>query len=291
MLRLRTLLLCLLTMHTTAVAAELAVPEDHPTITDAIKASSNGDTILVAPGTYQERLDTRGKAITIRGIDGAGTTIVSGDGPGRGSTLTCDSDESAATRLVNLTFSGGTGQMNMNRGEIMGGGLLVKDASPTFIGCVFRDNNAQYGSGGGIAITGGGPVFIECDIIANRSDNIGGGVLAKESQPVFIRCRLIDNTSPCGGGFYVWYDCLPTFESCEFSGNAALLSGGGIFNWNAEPILNNCRFVDNRSPQGSAICNLAGEPLMIETSLGPNQQVKHAQAHPLFEDSTGDESP
>ena len=241
--------------------------------------------------TYQERLDTRGKAITILGTDCAKTTIVSGAGPGRGSTLTCDSNETAATRLANLTFTGGKGQMNTNRGEIMGGGLLVKDASPIFIGCVFRDNNAQYGSGGGVAITGGSPIFLDCDIVSNRSDNIGGGVLAKESSPLFIRCRIADNTSPCGGGFYIWHDCLPTFESCEFTGNSAVLSGGGIFNWNAAPILNGCSFIGNQSPIGAAICNLSGAPAIQDTSFGPEQVIKHAQVHPLLEAQTGSHSP
>ncbi len=283
MFRLSTTLTCLLAAPLVS-AADIHVPAEHATISEAITAASDGDTIHVSPGTYRERLDTGGKAITITGVDGAESTVVDGQGPARGSTLTCDSKESAATRLINLTFTGGKGQMNMDYAEIMGGGVLVKDCSPIFIGCIFTGNNAQYGSGGGIAVTGGSPVFIDCTIQANRSDSIAGGVLIMNTDATFIRCGFVKNASPCGGGVYIWHDGMPTFESCTFTDNSALLSGGGIFNWYAAPILNQCRFEGNASPYGSAICNLSGAPSLINTKLEHDQELRDAQPHPLQRD-------
>lgn len=43
----------------------LYVPADHPTIQEAIDAASEGDTVLVAEGTYYENIRFEGKAITV----------------------------------------------------------------------------------------------------------------------------------------------------------------------------------------------------------------------------------
>ena len=53
------------------------VPADVATIQGAIQSASNGDTILVAPGTYRENIDFLGKAITVEGASAA-TTILQG---------------------------------------------------------------------------------------------------------------------------------------------------------------------------------------------------------------------
>ena len=68
----------------------LLVPEQFPTIQEAINAAVDGDIILVAPGVYKEGIDLLGKAIIVQGapsaatIDGAGgfaVSALSGEGP------------------------------------------------------------------------------------------------------------------------------------------------------------------------------------------------------------------
>ena len=49
------------------LAATLRVPQDHKTLQAAIDASSLGDTILVAPGKYQERIRLK-PGITLRSV-------------------------------------------------------------------------------------------------------------------------------------------------------------------------------------------------------------------------------
>ncbi|QNI37718.1 right-handed parallel beta-helix repeat-containing protein [Edaphobacter albus] len=70
----------LLLTGTRALCAQstIHVPADQPTIQAAIDAAQNGDTVLVAPGTYYENLQIQNKSITVRSDKGAAQTIVDG---------------------------------------------------------------------------------------------------------------------------------------------------------------------------------------------------------------------
>ena len=52
-----------------ASGATIRVPEDEPTIQDAVDAAAPGDLVLVAPGTYNEAVDVETENLTIRGLD------------------------------------------------------------------------------------------------------------------------------------------------------------------------------------------------------------------------------
>jgi hypothetical protein len=56
----------------------IRVPADQPSIQAGIDAAQIGDTVLVAPGTYFEMIDFKGKAITVTSSSGPASTIIDG---------------------------------------------------------------------------------------------------------------------------------------------------------------------------------------------------------------------
>ena len=69
------------------------VPADQSTIQAAINAAKNGDTVLVAPGTYIENINFNGKAITVTSSGGPSVTII--DGRAKASVVTFNTGETA----------------------------------------------------------------------------------------------------------------------------------------------------------------------------------------------------
>ena len=87
----------------TSFAATINVPGDQPSIAAAINASSDGDVIAIAAGTYNEHwLNTNGKAITIGSA--SGNLDVKINANGGGSVFVLDSGEGNDTVISDLVI-------------------------------------------------------------------------------------------------------------------------------------------------------------------------------------------
>ncbi len=168
-----------------------------------------------------------------------------------------------------------------NVSDTKGGGLYNhSSAKPTFNGCTFLDNFAEFG-GGLYNQTGSHLEFTNCQFTSNVAGQYGGGVWGY-SNPLFFtdcsftgnstiaayggglyfagnnsiltRCTFSDNTSLQGAGLYLSFGTV-TFESCTFIRNHATSSGhagGGIFcSTNTNPILRDCLFSQNTAINGT----------------------------------------
>src|SRR5438128_9050171 len=100
------------------------VPGNAPTIQAAINTAIDGDTVLVAPGTYVENINFNGKAITVTSSGGPATTII--DGSGLDSVVFFDTGEGPRSVLNGFTIQDGA-----PHGNGRGSGVYISSASPT----------------------------------------------------------------------------------------------------------------------------------------------------------------
>ena len=266
-------ILALVLVHP-ALAADLHVPGDHDTIQAAINAATDGDRVLVGPGTWMERLTIKKKSLELIATAGQDETIIDASGTGRQPGLTIESCPGTELRVIGFTITGGKGRNMIPRGEVQGGGILVIDSSPTIINCTFKANHAQYGSGGGGSILGGQPTFLHCRFLDNRSDSIGGGLLVKEGTPRLIGCEFAGNTATNGAGLYLWRWTDTALLQCEFRSNAASGRGGGLYTWNARGALDHCTFDDNTAADGAAVSSLGPAPTRSHCRFGDAQTIE-----------------
>ena len=135
------------------------VPADQPTIQAGIDAASNGDEVIVAPGTYLETINLLGKAVTLRSSDGPEVTMI--DAENAGTVVTCASGEGVATVIEGFTITAGSSNA--------GSGMFIENSSPTVTNCAFVDNTASE-FGGGVYANNAAPHFTDCAFISRHGE-------------------------------------------------------------------------------------------------------------------------
>ena len=162
------------------------------TIQAAINASTDGDTVLVWPGTYFENVDFAGKNITLASrmlttgnLTYKYNTII--DGNHSGSCVIID-DGLVSTELYGCTIQNGIGFQQYTSSGNYGGGIYLGINSHLSVkNCIIKNNFAS-GDGGGIFCHMYSDLTLgNTTIINNRTYGRGGGIMiGYESKLDFI---------------------------------------------------------------------------------------------------------
>lgn len=163
------------------------IPADYPTITEGIDASVDGDTVLVAPGQYQEFINPQGKNILITSSNGPDTTIIHGY-------ITFNSNEDTTCIFRGFTVIGWGNDPYTVPPAILCEGM----GKPKIIGNIVRNNICLGSKGGGIGVYLGKAIIRHNIIESNYAMGQGGGVYCY-GRDIEISSNIIRNNS-CGMG-------------------------------------------------------------------------------------------
>lgn len=243
----------------------------YPTIQDAIDASSTGDVVVVANGTYSTagfvNLDFKGKGIRVQSSGGAGKCIIDClNNPNTRGVKFVTSEPSTAM-LIGFTIR--NGNVANAAGTGYGGGILIDSGKPIIYQCIIEDCVAN--SGGGVSIRSGGGVAYQCVVRRNDArftgtsvDAIGGGIEINAPFDVYYS-TIEQNTASVvttgtnvarGGGVAMGAKGSATMRGTEFRSNLA--SGGSIAGsfggglYQAHPVITvtsrfeDCAFIGNQ---------------------------------------------
>ncbi len=206
----------------------------------AVDAAAPGATILVEAGRYNETVNLRGKALTLRSLRGPHVTFIDGEGLDN-VVLRCVSGETSATLIEGFTITNGAGAPEYTSRRA--GGLLVRCSSPTIRNCTF-EANATSDFGGGAYVIGETVDFTPC-----------------AAGATFENCRFVHNQAGRGAGLST-YAADVAVSGCAFLGNTAGSEGGGLRVNGGNLTIITCEFVGNTANRGGAVfmANTSPEP-------------------------------
>ncbi len=247
------ILLCVAVCSALMNAKILKIPAEYPSIQSAIYASVNGDTVVVSPGTYFEKINYHGKNIVVTSrfyethdITFIYSTVINGSKPASqdsASVVRFISHEDSSAVIQGFTITGGKGTAWPDEHSagtfIEGGGIIAALASPRIQFNLIINNEAigarsgiTSAGGGGIRAGDGNPTIANNVIMFNRG-KYGAGVVANYSGLILRNNIIAGNTGGADfGGGGVWLNgsaAKPKYlENNTIVGNRSLLDGGGI---------------------------------------------------------------
>ncbi len=276
--------------------ATIKVPGDYSTIQQAINASSNGDVIEVAPGTYSGPgnwdIDFRGKAVTLRTEAGPEYTTINCSEGHRGFYFFREEESDSVLRgftikgavITGSDIPSDSGSWSSRSTHPIGGGIFCEFSGPTIIDCVIKDCSTELG--GGVGSVGGAPVIIDCLIEECRaggqgpaeSGGFGAGIgLIRGSDARIINSKITRNVgyyNSRGAGVYCWQSSAE-LTNCNISYNYAQgnIEGGGLYGGGSSTdlVLERCIISHNTAEAGGGIFAYSGDVSVINCTIADNE--------------------
>src|SRR5262245_43905647 len=295
-------------IHVTKGPTTFRVPSDRPTIQSAINDAIDSDRVLVAPGTYFENIDFKGKAITVTSESGAEVTFI--DGMNEGSVVSFISGEGRDSALNGFTVQNG----NVNSGIFVGGGIVVRNSSPTITNNRIMNNRAVNDGGGivvqnssptitnnmitnnnacrgsGIGVLGGSPLVQQNTITNNFNDlcvgGSGGGIFIQGQGSAEILDNIISNNrTGAGGGINMENAEAPIIKRNTIKGNIGIGPGGGVYARVSKALIVQNVITGNNTTYGAGIYLWVTNSAMLVNNTIADNNADNANGSGVFVES------
>ena len=243
----------------------IKIPDDQSTIQVGIVSSSNGDTILVSPGTYYENINFNGKNIVLGSLflTTGDTSYISQtiiDGNQQGCVVVFESGEDSTATLTGFTITNGYSYIDSTRGggitcinssnpkltnlvvenneivgddEIYGGGGIycLRQSSPKIANVVIRANKARYCYGTGIYCKDSSNISLINVVISDNEYSFrGGGIAIVNSSIAMRQSQIVNNIAKYGGGIFLENSTMQ-IDSSKINQNVGRSNGRGGGIW------------------------------------------------------------
>jgi len=272
------------------------VPDDCPTVQQAIFFARPAETIILSAGTYYENLSFAKRDVLLTGENPDDPAVVdatiinadtdASDLTASGRVITFSITENYNCRIRGLTITGGNTNygggiyggdsiseltncnITANKAARYGGGIYNYDGN--IENCIINENTA--GSGGGLASCSG--IIKNCTVNDNSAKYHGGGLTGCNGR--ITNCIVTNNTAGSGGGIFSggaevagsiisnnsadlgggFATCIGPITDCTVTGNSAGNSGGGMYSCTGT--ITNCNIIGNDAEYGGGLNNCSG---------------------------------
>ncbi|MFM7204371.1 MAG: MopE-related protein [Myxococcota bacterium] len=238
------------------------------TVQEGINAASlSCPLVLVRPGTYMERIDYKGKNVTVRSVTQYAAVL---DGSAGGIVVTFKTGETSAAVLDGFTVQNGSSTAR-------GAGISVTDASPQLVNNLIT-LNASGAGGAGIytknssAVISGNRIEYNNGATLSSGYFMGGGMLVDASAVTISNNTFTSNTHKLGAALGINGSSGVTVSGNTFTFNAAS-DVGGSGNGGALYVLNGIVTLSNNTFTSNTASDRAGAIYIAAQTVNSNSIV------------------
>lgn len=197
--------------HNSIYVDDSSTSADYSTIQDAVDAASDGQTIYVCPGTYNERPDIE-KDVSLISLEGADNTVIDANGTGDGNVVYI----AGSVTINGFTITGAHADYSC----FYGGGIKIAGKSGQTVNYPIIENNKIISNTackvGGIYLSG---------FDSSTGDHVDNTAIIRNN---IIADNLAHTTN--AGGMMISCDSMidSVIENNVFAGNESVSGSGGI---------------------------------------------------------------